>query len=1012
MNNDGTLQELSVGGKRSVFARIKNSQYLYLAAAFFLPFTIMLGIYACLEVHPFGNSTILTLDFQAQYIYYYEEIRRLLTEGGSWLYSWSRTLGGEFMGIVAYYMASPFNIVLVLFPKGMIADAVMFIQCLKIGAMGLTFGIYLHKTRRPSDMMTLAFSMMYALCGYAVIQTIDPMWLDALVFLPLLILGTEKLIKEKKVILYISALSMIFITNYYIGYMCGIFTFLYYIYYYSVVSGELGSLRKEGDRIPVPVRTFLRFAFSTLLSIMISAFMLWSAWLSLGFGKTGFSVTDFSVALRFDFLDLFVKMLPGSYDTVRPNGLPIIYSGILALIALPLYFVSKKIPVKRKIASAVLLTVLVMSFMVNTIDLVWHGFSAPNWLNYRYSFVFIFFVITMACDAVMNLDGIKGEVIAGTGVAICALICVIQKLDIEFAQDSRVKELSDSTCILLSLVLTVAYIAVLFLFKNDKSKSSASFALAVVVCVEAFAGGLINLADTREDVGALKYDNYLSSSGGYEYYDSFNGPIRRMENLVEKIQEADGSFYRMESTAYRKPGGVNEPMGFGYYGISHSTSTLNADVIRMMRKLGYASTSHWTKYIGGTPVSDALLGIKYVITKGDKLDENIYNVVASEDEYYKYIVSKNKMYALSNKWALGPVYGVSSDVVEMLRYTTYPPYISEIDYQNNIIDAMLNGTDGEGITVLKGIYAAFDAVNCSFSSFTQDHTFTVDGVEHPVSNPYYSFSNPDGNAKVVFTFKAEEDGPIYAQFPVTNFGKSADLYVNGNTVIKITDSTGKPEAYFKQETSCIVNIGTFKKGDTVTVELRLRDDALYISKASPYYFYYVDYVAFDEAYSYLSASSMSIDSYGNDYLEGTIDLPEDQTFIFTSIPYDEGWKVYIDGKAAETVEVMDSLLGVQSTTGFHDIKFVYRPVSYTIGMPVSIIGIIIFAALIVFTYNKKAHAFWVDKVARRPEPLKCLEPEDIEGIKELSGEEEAGEALEASDTENTGNTDKTEEKNE
>jgi uncharacterized membrane protein YfhO len=182
---------------------IKDSQYVYLCAAFLLPFAIMLGIYACMDIHPFGNNSVLMLDLQAQYIYYYEEIRSLLTEGGSFLYSWKRTLGGEFMGIVAYYGASPFNLLFVLFPKRMIADALMFVNLMKIGSMGLTFGIYIHKTRKPGEMKTLALATMYALCAYSVVQTLDPMWLDAVVFLPLLILGLEALINEKKIILNI-----------------------------------------------------------------------------------------------------------------------------------------------------------------------------------------------------------------------------------------------------------------------------------------------------------------------------------------------------------------------------------------------------------------------------------------------------------------------------------------------------------------------------------------------------------------------------------------------------------------------------------------------------------------------------------------------------------------------------------------------------------------------------------------------------------------------------------------
>ncbi len=369
--------------------RLKHSEYLYLLAAFFLPFTILLGVYACLGTHPFGNSSVLTLDLQAQYIYYYEEIRRLLTQGGSWLYSWKRTLGGEFMGIVAYYGASPLNIIFALFPKDRIADAMMTIQLFKVGFMGLTFGYYIHKTRFVSQMHTIAFSLMYALCAYSVVQLANPMWLDAMIFLPLLILGLEALINERKFILYTASLTMIFITNYYIGYMCGIFTFFYFLYYYSLKRDDL--MYKGEEKISLfktyGFRTFMRFAFFTLISLLIAAFMLIAAYYSLTFGKSGFSNPSYSFSLRFDFLDLIVKLLPGSYDSVRPTGLPMIYSGLLALIAIPLYYMSPAITKKQKVCASMLLAVLLFSFSINVIDLVWHGFSAPNWLNYRYSFV-------------------------------------------------------------------------------------------------------------------------------------------------------------------------------------------------------------------------------------------------------------------------------------------------------------------------------------------------------------------------------------------------------------------------------------------------------------------------------------------------------------------------------------------------------------------------------------------------------------------------------------------------
>ena len=110
------------------------------------------------------------------------------------------------------------------------------------------------------------------------------------------------------------------------------------------------------------------------------------------------------------------------------------------------------------------------------------------------------------------------------------------------------------------------------------------------------------------------------------------------------------------------------------------------------------------------------------------------------------------------------------------------------------------------------------------------------------------------------------------------------------------------------------------------------------------------------AFSQLESASMYVEEYGNDFLKGTIDLPEGQDLIFTTIPYDEGWRVYIDGERAEITEVLDSLLAVQSTAGFHEIEFVYRPNCAVYGGLISIIGILVFALLVIWSRSRKARA--------------------------------------------------------
>lgn len=922
----------------------------YLIAAFVIPFLIMLGVYICLEKHPFGNNSVLTLDLQAQYVYYYEAIRRLLTEGGSWLYSWGRTLGGEFMGIVAYYMASPFNLILVLFPKSMIVDAIMFIQLAKVGAMGLTFAYYLRKTRKTSDMQTISFAVMYALCAYSVVQMINPMWIDAMVFLPLLVLGIESMIRERKFILYTVSLVSVFCTNYYMGYMCAIFTFFYFLYYYFLVCDEIPqnpgvrAAKNPLSRIlhSRGFETLMRFGVFTVIALLISAFMLLCAWNSLQFGKTAFADNNFDPTLRFDFFDLFVKMLPGSYDSVRPTGLPMIYCGLLALIALPLFFMSPAITKKKKVLSACMIGLFVLSFSINTIDLVWHGFSGPNWLNYRYSYLFSFFILLLACDAIRTLEKIPFNKILTVGVTIGILVTIVQKLDYVFPQDSKTNALDDMYCILLTLVLLAVYISILYLIKQDKMGSAGAFGLAVVICVEMFATSLLHVTEVQTDVGSTRYGNYLSDSGKTEYYSGYTGSIKRIEPVVNEILERDKTFYRMESTVYRKTGGVNEPMAYGYNGISHSTSTLNADVIRMMAKLGYASQSHWTKYLGGTSVSDALLGIKYVVTKNDKLDTNIYTVAAEAPEYYEFIPNDNTIYAMQNTKALSVAYGVSPNVLTTTEGFLNPPYITALELQNTLINAMLSDVMPSP-NVFHGIYASVESDGCSHSIYSHTHKYIDDnGEEQKAPNKYYCISDDKDNAGTFrFVMEAKNDGDIYMHLPGVKFSdmtSNCKIYVNGSFLCD----------YFTNETWTVTNIGTFSKGDQVEVELRFTGGKLYISRASTYLFYYIDYEALNHAFSELAYASMTVNDFGNDYLKGTIDLPKGQELIFTTIPYDEGWKVYIDGKQVEYTKVLDSLIAVPSTAGYHSIEFVYRPNCVVYGGLLSLIGMLAFLLIVLW----------------------------------------------------------------
>ena len=203
-----------------------SSEYAYLSIAFFVPALIMLAVYAiALKIYPFGDGSVLVLDMSGQYVYFFEALRNAIYGEGDLFYSFSRALGGEFFGIYAYYLASPLSYIVALFPKANITEAIFTIMLIKTGLCGASLAFYLHKrTRVVNKAAIIAFSAMYALCSYAVVYQTNTMWIDAMLWLPIVVYATERLINTGRYKLYVVALSMTIMSNYYIGYMVCIFT--------------------------------------------------------------------------------------------------------------------------------------------------------------------------------------------------------------------------------------------------------------------------------------------------------------------------------------------------------------------------------------------------------------------------------------------------------------------------------------------------------------------------------------------------------------------------------------------------------------------------------------------------------------------------------------------------------------------------------------------------------------------------------------------------------------------
>ena len=200
-----------------------------LIAAFVIPMVIMLLIFVQRGIFPFGEETFLRTDMYHQYAPFFSEFQYKLTHGGSLLYSWDVGMGVNFSALYAYYLASPFNWLLILCPKGLVIEFMTCQIVFKIGLSGLTMAYYFRKHCCTRDFGVAFFGIFYALSGYMAAYSWNIMWLDCIILFPLIVLGLEHLVKDGKGMLYCITLGLSILSNYYISIMTCIFMVLYFI---------------------------------------------------------------------------------------------------------------------------------------------------------------------------------------------------------------------------------------------------------------------------------------------------------------------------------------------------------------------------------------------------------------------------------------------------------------------------------------------------------------------------------------------------------------------------------------------------------------------------------------------------------------------------------------------------------------------------------------------------------------------------------------------------------------
>ncbi len=367
----------------------------YLTVSFFLPVMFVFLGYLFMGIYPFGDNTILVMDLHGQYFPMINNLKTAISDGNL-LYSFSAGLGFNLLAQSAYYTNSIFWYFIALLPSKLMIPAFQFIVALKFGLSGLTFSYYLRRKNGELTPLTVALSTAYSLCGYALAYISQTMWTDAIFLLPLVILGLEIMLDERRPLLYFVSLSLLLLSNFYVGFCVCIFTALYFLAY------EFSEKRSFKNRA---VRTGY-FALYSLLSGGASAIFLIPTYLAIGNTKASTLGFEGELELYHSFEEVMENFMPFSGIELE-FGVPNIYCGVFILICVFLYIFNGGISLRKRILNLLLFTFLMVSFELNLLDFIWHGFHYPNQLPGRQSFVFAFLALVIAYEAISNIKHLK-----------------------------------------------------------------------------------------------------------------------------------------------------------------------------------------------------------------------------------------------------------------------------------------------------------------------------------------------------------------------------------------------------------------------------------------------------------------------------------------------------------------------------------------------------------------------------------------------------------------------------
>lgn len=364
----------------------------FYAACFTFSIAFFVALAEAGHVYPFGDNSFLTNDLKYQYIDFFAWFRRVLLGEANLRYSFSQGLGMNTWGLYSYYLASPFNLLCVLFPADKLTLFVFAITALKLGCIHISSAWYVQKRFDLSKPAAFLLSLSFTFCSWTISNLRNPLWIDCLILLPICAYGCHELIRKQRMIRLVITTALNVMFCWYTAYISILFLCIF------VLVEFVDYVAEEGFSWKLMLDRALRFAGAIVLGLLLSAWTFLPTILAM---SKGGPVLALGPLLKTSLKSLIRGFLPGMW--VNNDSTPQFYCGVIMMLLAVSQLFNRTVSIKTRIATLVVTIILVASSVLSPLEYIWCGMRVPNGFYSRTAFLLSFFALWAAGHALHAL---------------------------------------------------------------------------------------------------------------------------------------------------------------------------------------------------------------------------------------------------------------------------------------------------------------------------------------------------------------------------------------------------------------------------------------------------------------------------------------------------------------------------------------------------------------------------------------------------------------------------------